>query len=405
MKKFIMGFVAVLLLTANGLFAVEFDVDGAVPGKWTMDFEAAKGLAAEKQLPLLLHCIGSDWCYWCKLMEKNVFAKPEWSAYATNNIVMVLIDFPRDKAAVPEKYKSRNNRLKAQYGITGYPTFVLLKPDGQTELGRLKVGRNKTPERFRGELQALFHRPVRPSYGPYSEQWFGNRDANRDGKLSRKEFFAGRKSWSRQTGRDWDQAAAENKWAELDKNKDAVITLEDFYFEAGRYERAQEGLTPDEEPLRISLSVTDKIRRSSGEERKDSRQSSTTSTKTKTCTLSIRVSNHDDDEGACQLEWYFISEQTKSGDTVLTVVHPGKKQITLGSNATVEETVTAKFVFRQHESPSILNYPFDRHSWEAGDVYAGYIVLVTANGEILAKESNTSRFLKDEWIEKCRQEW
>jgi hypothetical protein len=47
--------------------------------------------------------------------------------------------------------------LKEKYGITGYPTFVVLKPNGQTELGRLKAGRNKTPESFIEEVKALLN--------------------------------------------------------------------------------------------------------------------------------------------------------------------------------------------------------------------------------------------------------
>ena len=117
-----------------------------------MDVEAAKKWAAEKQLPILLNFTGSDWCGWCKLMEKNVFTKPDWKSYAGEHIVMVLIDFPRDQTAVPEKYKARNKSLKDQYGISGYPTFVLLAPDGTTEVARLKAGRNKTPESFIKEI-------------------------------------------------------------------------------------------------------------------------------------------------------------------------------------------------------------------------------------------------------------
>ncbi|VGO15842.1 Disulfide bond reductase DsbH [Pontiella desulfatans] len=149
---------AALLLSGavNGTMAgVEFDADGAVPGKWTMDYEAAKKVAQEKQLPILLDFSGSDWCGWCKVMEENVFTKPEWATYAKDNLMMVLIDFPKDKSLVPEKYVERNNALKDEYGIRGYPTFVVLDQDGKTELGRLKSGRDKTPESFQAELKNL----------------------------------------------------------------------------------------------------------------------------------------------------------------------------------------------------------------------------------------------------------
>ncbi len=151
-----------LATTAIGLAEkVEADIDGATTGKWTMDFEAAKKLAAEKKLPILLDFSGSDWCVWCKVMEDNVFTKPEWAAYATNNLVMVLLDFPKDKTLVPEKYVERNEALKTEFDAKGFPTFVVLDDDGETELGRLTAGRDKTPASFQGELQSLFsNRPA-----------------------------------------------------------------------------------------------------------------------------------------------------------------------------------------------------------------------------------------------------
>lgn len=135
---------------------VDADIDGATAGKWTMDLDAAKALAAEKKLPILLDFSGSDWCGWCKIMEESVFTKPEWADYAKDNLVMVLVDFPNDKSLVPEKYVERNSALQAEYGVQGFPTFVVLDADGKTELGRLGSGRDKTPASFRAELELLF---------------------------------------------------------------------------------------------------------------------------------------------------------------------------------------------------------------------------------------------------------
>lgn len=151
----VFGAVMVLASIATPLIAVEFDVDGAEAGKWTMDLDAAKKLAAEKKLPILVNFTGSDWCGWCKIMEENVYSKPEWKAHAKDNLVMVMLDYPRDKSLVPEKYVERNEALKAEYGVKGYPTFVVLDDDGKTELGRLRSGRDKTPESFQAELEDL----------------------------------------------------------------------------------------------------------------------------------------------------------------------------------------------------------------------------------------------------------
>ena len=145
---------AALMMTTGTLFAEGADIDGAVMGKWTMDLDAAKKVAVEKQLPILLDFSGSDWCGWCKLMEESVFSKPEWAEYAGEHIMMVLVDFPEDKSLVPEKYVARNNELKEEYGISGFPTFIIIAADGETELGRLSAGRDKTPASFIAEVEA-----------------------------------------------------------------------------------------------------------------------------------------------------------------------------------------------------------------------------------------------------------
>ena len=144
----------VFLISVSASQAVDFD--GATPGVWTMDLDAAKVLAAEKKLPILVDFSGSDWCGWCQLMDRNIFELPEWQAYAESNLVMVLIDFPNDKNLVPEKYVARNEALQVEYGVEGFPTFVVLDDDGKTELGRLGSGEEKTPASFQKELEGLF---------------------------------------------------------------------------------------------------------------------------------------------------------------------------------------------------------------------------------------------------------
>ena len=144
---------AALSLTAQAEDKVQ--LDGAKPGLWTMDFDAATKLAAEKKLPMILNFTGSDWCGWCKLMDKQVFAEEEWKKYAAENVILVTLDFPNDKSIVPEKYVKRNEELKAQFGVRGYPTYVVLDSDAKTKLGQLGAGRDKTPSSFIQEFKGV----------------------------------------------------------------------------------------------------------------------------------------------------------------------------------------------------------------------------------------------------------
>ncbi len=130
-------------------------IDGAKVGHWTMDYDAARKLAAEKKLPMMLNFTGSDWCGWCKIMDKNVFAKDEWKKFAAENAVLVTLDFPKDKSIVPEKYVARNKKLQKEFGVGGYPSYVVLDSDGKTKLGQLGAGKEKTPASFIGEFKGM----------------------------------------------------------------------------------------------------------------------------------------------------------------------------------------------------------------------------------------------------------
>ena len=158
MKNLKIAFLA-LLAGVLGTFAVpaadKVQLDGAKVGNWTMDFDAATKLAKEKGLPMMLNFTGSDWCGWCKLMDKEVFGKAEWQEYAAKNAVLVTLDFPKDKTIVPKKYVSRNKDLQKQFGVGGYPTYVVLDSDGKTKLGQLGAGQGKTPKSFIKEFEDL----------------------------------------------------------------------------------------------------------------------------------------------------------------------------------------------------------------------------------------------------------
>jgi thiol-disulfide isomerase/thioredoxin len=126
-----------------------------MPGRWTMDFEAAKKMAKKQKMALFLDFTGSDWCGWCKLMQNVVFSQSGWEEYAKDKLALVTIDFPKEKGLVPEKYVKQNFDLQKKYGVTGYPTYVILDTDGETELGRLGTNRNITFDTFKRQVQNL----------------------------------------------------------------------------------------------------------------------------------------------------------------------------------------------------------------------------------------------------------
>ncbi len=97
---------------------------------WETDFAKATTNASKAGSYLLLDFSGSDWCGWCMKLEKEVFSKAEFKAYAKTNLVCVLLDFPRQKSQ-SKKLKDQNAELAKKYGIRGYPTVLILSPDGE----------------------------------------------------------------------------------------------------------------------------------------------------------------------------------------------------------------------------------------------------------------------------------
>lgn len=156
--------IAALALTMNATTVVWAErpmTEGAKVGEWTMDVVAAKKLAKEKHLPILINFTGSDWCGWCKLMDKNVFSQEGWKTYATQNLVTVFIDFPRNKELVPEKLVDSNKALSKQFGVQGYPTYILLASDGEKQLGKLGASREATPESFIRDIKKYTEWPAK----------------------------------------------------------------------------------------------------------------------------------------------------------------------------------------------------------------------------------------------------
>jgi len=149
------------LLAGSVLAAERPATEGAVPGQWTMDFDAACQVAAAKKLPIFINFTGSDWCGWCKLMDSKVFSQAPWQAYAKDRLLLVWIDFPQDKALVPEKFVARNQALAKQFGVEGYPAYILLDDDGKSLLGQLGADREVTPGGFMAQVrEVLSNRPV-----------------------------------------------------------------------------------------------------------------------------------------------------------------------------------------------------------------------------------------------------
>lgn len=169
MKKRQFSFLVVAFFSAMVVSAqvATVAVKGAEVGKWTQDYAAAKKLAVEKKLPLLLNFTGSDWCYWCKLMDKQVFSKDEWKTWASDKIVLAFINFPKNQKLVPKEYVDRNQALQKEFRVRGYPTYILLYTDGARVWGSLEASPDATPKSFIEDIEKIIAKE--PKAGPFAQ--------------------------------------------------------------------------------------------------------------------------------------------------------------------------------------------------------------------------------------------
>jgi protein disulfide-isomerase len=118
-----------LLLSFLSIFFLPtaFSAEGGV---WMTDFEAAQAKAAAEQKPMLLDFTGSDWCGWCIKLDKEVFSQEAFQNYAAEALVLVELDFPRAQGQ-SEELKAQNKALAEKYGIRGFPTILILSPEGE----------------------------------------------------------------------------------------------------------------------------------------------------------------------------------------------------------------------------------------------------------------------------------
>jgi thiol-disulfide isomerase/thioredoxin len=100
---------------------------------WLTDLSAAQAQAKATNRPILAVFSGSDWCKPCIIYEQEVFAKPEFAAYAKDRLVLAHFDFPRQKRNQPAAAQVKlNEAAAAQLNREGdFPLAVVISPDGK----------------------------------------------------------------------------------------------------------------------------------------------------------------------------------------------------------------------------------------------------------------------------------
>ena len=124
-----------LMLSATVAFAANAD--------WTTDIEAAFAKAKKENKHVLVEFTGSDWCPPCIKMRKAVFSKKSFTEKASQDYILVELDFPKSNKALQKK----NSPYAEKYKVEGFPTVVLFDQNG-TEYSRVIASSYPSVKKF-----------------------------------------------------------------------------------------------------------------------------------------------------------------------------------------------------------------------------------------------------------------
>jgi thiol-disulfide isomerase/thioredoxin len=118
---------------------------------WLVSIDEAYEQSRKTGKPIMANFTGSDWCGWCVRLTSAVFSKPEFTAWAAKNVVLLELDFPR-RFQLPTEIQQQNQRLQQAFQVRGYPTvhvFYLKKGANGYEVENLgQTGYKASVEEF-----------------------------------------------------------------------------------------------------------------------------------------------------------------------------------------------------------------------------------------------------------------
>ncbi|MDR6237300.1 thioredoxin family protein [Aureibacter tunicatorum] len=121
-NKAIIFFAAACLLTVNLVWALSNDSKDEGKVKWHSITEVEK-LSKDDPRPILVK-VYTDWCGWCKKMDKDTFDDSTVADYINENYYAVKLNA---ESTTPFKFKGESLTPKAfaqKYGVRGFPTTI-----------------------------------------------------------------------------------------------------------------------------------------------------------------------------------------------------------------------------------------------------------------------------------------
>ena len=221
MKKMMLGTIA-------AVFAATVLAATSTPQGFTDNLdEALKSAKANKRYVVAVFS-GSDWCGWCKKLEKEILSTETFRKGAVGRYELVYIDNPRNQDLLSEHGKENNRKLTSKYDVHGFPTVLILDANGEkvAEMGYDAGGPEKYLEKIEEEIK--YGPDIKKYIDPIEEKLKG------PGEAMQKEIQEAAKRIARKYVAIYEQAfkdaSAMKVPAHLEKRKEGVISKQERQF-------------------------------------------------------------------------------------------------------------------------------------------------------------------------------
>jgi thioredoxin-related protein len=138
------------------LLLIAFIIGLSINVTWLGDFTEATAEAAKSHKLILINFSGSDWCGPCIRERKEILENDAFEKYASDHLVLVRADFPRQKKNQLSKEQTKKNEALAdKYNPQGkFPYTILVDEHGKI-LKDWDGFPNESPEQFVEQIASV----------------------------------------------------------------------------------------------------------------------------------------------------------------------------------------------------------------------------------------------------------
>lgn len=94
------------------------------------DWNAGLSAAAASSRPVLVD-VYTDWCGWCRRMDRDVYGRADVARYLSQKFVTIRLNAESSESVTYRGRSMTARSLASSFDVSGYPTTLFLTSDGE----------------------------------------------------------------------------------------------------------------------------------------------------------------------------------------------------------------------------------------------------------------------------------